>query len=441
MQLEPFLTAYDPTDLPAGSVDPLGFDRGYTWLADKILPGLTNVASQPRYLSVLCASIHLADEFRGGGSVRERERVRRETVLSVERYWALGCLLVAREAGRDTTSVRGINYVKAAAAKLDDTGAKGTRADYRLLSRQATYGMLGIYTSVAENLRLLRDDAFALSADLGPRLAQAFIAETGLSENGLGRAMALGEEVSLKRLLAWAERAQVSALPESKESTVLQEAVVARDVRRRMVALLAKHSARDGEAEMDRLGRVLGVLATTDQDADLREALRTIVAFEQSFREVVTVLMRLVWKCQSAPPFAVALGEIEQDPVISAVLPPLARAVRELDTALEEGRTPAFRDGIGRIADARAFLREAAAATRPAELAIAVTKRHRDVQRAKLTRGQPKMPWIELRDDQIVPTLAAAQRVDRPPTGPGDVAPHPYRIFAADQLARHGGLA
>jgi len=47
------LTAYDPTDLPGGSIDPLGFERGYLFLADKILPGLTNVASRPRYFSVL----------------------------------------------------------------------------------------------------------------------------------------------------------------------------------------------------------------------------------------------------------------------------------------------------------------------------------------------------------------------------------------------------
>lgn len=39
-----FLTAYDPSDLPGGSLDPLGFERGYLCLADKILPGLTNVA-------------------------------------------------------------------------------------------------------------------------------------------------------------------------------------------------------------------------------------------------------------------------------------------------------------------------------------------------------------------------------------------------------------
>jgi len=34
-----FLTACDPSDLSGGSLDPLGFERGYLFLADKILPG------------------------------------------------------------------------------------------------------------------------------------------------------------------------------------------------------------------------------------------------------------------------------------------------------------------------------------------------------------------------------------------------------------------
>ena len=86
MQLQPFLTAYDPTDLPGGSVDPLGFDRGYTWLAEKILPGLTNAADQPRYLSALCAALVLADGASSATTPRERERVRREVVLRAERF-------------------------------------------------------------------------------------------------------------------------------------------------------------------------------------------------------------------------------------------------------------------------------------------------------------------------------------------------------------------
>jgi len=48
--IETFLTAFDPSDLPGTSIDPLGFERGYLFLADKILPGLTNVASRQHVL-------------------------------------------------------------------------------------------------------------------------------------------------------------------------------------------------------------------------------------------------------------------------------------------------------------------------------------------------------------------------------------------------------
>jgi hypothetical protein len=43
-------------------------------LADKILPGLTNVAGRPRYFSVMCAGIAISDESAGrrdGESLRE----------------------------------------------------------------------------------------------------------------------------------------------------------------------------------------------------------------------------------------------------------------------------------------------------------------------------------------------------------------------------------
>ena len=53
--MELFLTTYDPSDLPGRSIDPLGFERGYLFLADKTLPGMTHVASSPRYFEMLCA--------------------------------------------------------------------------------------------------------------------------------------------------------------------------------------------------------------------------------------------------------------------------------------------------------------------------------------------------------------------------------------------------
>ena len=74
-----FLSAFDPSDLPGGSMDPLGFDRAYSSQADKVLPGLTNVAAYPRYFSLLCAGARLA-AVGGGGTVREQLRVRQQSI-------------------------------------------------------------------------------------------------------------------------------------------------------------------------------------------------------------------------------------------------------------------------------------------------------------------------------------------------------------------------
>jgi hypothetical protein len=103
----PFLTAYDPSDLPGGSIDPLGFERGYLFLADKILPGLTNAAGRPRYFSVVCAGTLLAP--RGTGNERNNIRMRSERVLLFERFWAAANVLASERDGELSASgIRGV---------------------------------------------------------------------------------------------------------------------------------------------------------------------------------------------------------------------------------------------------------------------------------------------------------------------------------------------
>jgi hypothetical protein len=65
----PFLSTYDPSDLSGSSIDLLGFERGYLFLVDKILPGLTATAVRPRYFSGLL----LAPQDSG----TEQENIRR----------------------------------------------------------------------------------------------------------------------------------------------------------------------------------------------------------------------------------------------------------------------------------------------------------------------------------------------------------------------------
>ena len=146
--LQLFLTAYDPSDLPGGSLDPLGFERGYLFLADKILPGLTNVADRPRYLSVICAGAFLA-EVDLHDSPRQQYQARQECIRRFERFWALANVLATQSAGTEMelseSGIRGVTYARNAAEVVKRTGAGRTNAEYKMLSRQVPYGVIGIY--------------------------------------------------------------------------------------------------------------------------------------------------------------------------------------------------------------------------------------------------------------------------------------------------------
>jgi hypothetical protein len=156
--LEPFLTAYDPSDLPGSSVDPLGFDRGYALLAGKILPGLTNVANRPRYLSLMCAAIAISDGRAGADVETPREVLARrlDSILRAERFWTLASLLAAKkDESLGIEGIRGIRYVQRALARIEERGDTSTDADFPLLSRQMPYGLVGIYGSIGDELQFI----------------------------------------------------------------------------------------------------------------------------------------------------------------------------------------------------------------------------------------------------------------------------------------------
>src|SRR5258708_39279517 len=89
-----FWTPYDPLDLASGSLDPLGFARGYLALADRFLPSFTTVTTIPRYVSMLCATLRaVQSHYRheaGIASSKDRQE-RLKLVKSFGRAWALAC--------------------------------------------------------------------------------------------------------------------------------------------------------------------------------------------------------------------------------------------------------------------------------------------------------------------------------------------------------------
>jgi hypothetical protein len=200
--IETFLTAYDPSDLPGTSIDPLGFERGYLLLADKILPGLTNVASRPRYFALLCAGITLSEQL-PSGSTRELIEHRRNALLRLERFWALANVL-ARPG--ESGGVRGVRYAEAFRDELIRQSASRTAANYRLLSRQTQYGAIGMYASVADGMRFLNREDFTLTPDLGEVAAEAFCKETELPGSVRRAIHDMDAEVGLSTLTEWGTR-------------------------------------------------------------------------------------------------------------------------------------------------------------------------------------------------------------------------------------------
>lgn len=429
--IETFLTAFDPSDLPGASIDPLGFERGYLFLADKIFPGLTNVASRPRYFALLCAGIQLSGDH-AGESEQKMISHRRETILRLERFWALANVLARPD---EAGGVRGVTYARDYAAELQRRGATRTAADYRLLSRQSQYGAIGMYASVADGMHFFNRDDFVLTPALGEVAAEAFQEETALP-GSLRRAIVEDSDVSLSTLKAWGERAHVEAEVKSREAACLHDALHANDVRSRMVETLREHPVRnESELELHRLSRVLRTLKRNDQHQDLREAIGCILAYEDCYQHALLALERILWLCRHHSAASITLAELARDSVLLFVKANLPARVRRLLDALDHGSTPAFRENLDRLSDVRRFLETASGAVEDHSTFIdALINRHADVQHGKLDRGRRKMPWLERNDTRINLTMTRAGGMNREASQPAHIAPHPYRLGAADAL-------
>lgn len=429
--IETFLTAYDPSDLPGTSVDPLGFERGYLFLADKVLPGLTNVASRPRYLSLICAGVYLSGDT-SAATQRDVIRQRQGAILRLERFWALANVLARPD---QSGGVRGVTYAKAWADELRRSGATRTTGNYPLLSRQSQYGAIGMYANVADGMRFLNREDFTLTPALGEVAAEAFLFETDLPA-ALRRAILHESDVSISTLAAWGERAHVEAEVRTAEAKCLLEALHCNPIRSRMADFLNLHPWKnEHETELNRLGAVARTLKRTDQHQDLREAIECILEFESCYQLAALALERLLWLCRHHAGATVTLAELNGDAVLRSIMERLPSRVHRFLKALQSGTEAAFRQDLDRLSDVRKFLEEASAAGRDTQTFIgAVITRHADVQHGKFDRGRRKMPWLERNDTRINLTMTRARETNWEATLPEHIAPHPYRLRAADAL-------
>lgn len=433
MSVLPFLTAWDPSDLPGTSVDPLGFDRGYTWLADQLAPSLTNVARLPRYFSMLCAGASLAPAFETASPSRREVLRRQEVVQRFERLWALGHALLDEEDPDTSSGIRGITYAKAQLSDLERKSARATTAKFKLLLSQARYGVLGIYGNVASGLRFTERGTLALTSDLGEPLAETFVESTSVPTSVK---RAVGDEnerteVGLTELGDWVRRSGLNAPMSAQEIKLLAAAINENERRRRLGEYLQSVRWKENETELEYLRRLEDKFS--DRDDDLRDVAHAIRLFEDCYRLATLVLERLLWRCGQEA--ALPLKTLRGDDVLRKAAERLPTAIRKFGDHADGSRSRAIQQGAERLAELRRFLADLADTSTDVSKLIEVTqKRHADVQAGKFVRGRSKLPWMEIVDGRLQLTLARANQVNGEPLEAEDVLPHEYRLASARAL-------
>jgi hypothetical protein len=453
-----FWTAYDPLDLASGSLDPLGFARGYLALADRFLPTFTTVSAVPRYVSMLCAAVLAARRHyphdSGIASAKARQE-RLKIVKSFERAWALSCGLAARDASIGQEAVKGLRGIRYVNRRLETLSAREKyiqTGSFNLLSNQVRYGGLGIYSTFLEECHLASMQNFTLRP-LGEALAEAFpapLAGTALYDEDA--------RLSLEELREWGTKAHVGAFS-AAEGAVMADALRGgeeadhpdhvRWAALRMLADLELQPNYDEEellrvlAEKLHDGRVDATGLPAVCLAQIKATFQMLEPFEQFYQGVLFLFERMR---------AAASDEGEAHLSDVAVMESVAEAsqsIRDSAVGLRGAMVAAREVNATTARDVEAVLQESGIVAladevlrEPADnlqLIRVVLRRHGHVQSGKFDKGLPKAAWVRTADggDRIRLTAQRYQLSARArPTGWKKVARHPYRTESAFAFIR-----
>jgi hypothetical protein len=450
-----FWAPYDPLDLASGSLDPLGFARGYLALADRFLPSFTTVSSVPRYVSMLCAALRAVQTHhrqQAGISSQKARQERLKLVKSFERAWALACGLAAHEIGPAALrGLRGIRYVKrqletSSGRKYLQTGS------FNLLSNQVRYGGIGIYSTFMEECHLASLQHFTLRP-LGEALAEAFPC--------LPASTAVHDEdarLPVEALKEWGKQAHVGAFT-PEEGAVMAQALQGGEeadhpdhVRWTALRMLARIQTASEYDEGDLLRALSNELRAGAFEklgapafclAQIAATLQMIEPFEQ-FYQGALFLFESIRGAATDETEARLIGLAGKERVVESVqglrtsaaeLRQRLTSAREVNLATTAAVEEVLRES-GILALAADFLDETMEVT---DLLRVILLRHKKVQSEKNDKGQPKAAWAVLtRSDEMV--RLTAQRYElvpsqRPATWK-EVDRHPYRTGSAFAFIR-----
>jgi hypothetical protein len=448
-----FWTTYDPLDLASGSLDPLGFARGYLALADRFLPSFTTVTTVPRYVSMLCAALKsVQTHFRLDAGIAS-SKVRQERlglVKSFERAWAIACGLAAHDEAIGTeavTGLRGIRYVNRRLETLSGREKYLQTGSFNLLSNQVRYGGIGIYSTFLEECHLASIQSFTLRP-LGEALAEAFPkppAGTAVHDEDA--------RLSLETLREWGIGAHVGAFT-TQEGATLAEALRGGEeadhpdhVRWAALRMLAKLNPQSDFDEGELLRRVAMELGSGAFDklavpaacsSQIASTLQILEPFEQFYQGVLFLFERI--RGAASDEIEASLADLASLEPVNEARQAILKSAADLGTSLQAARevNPTAAVEVETVLRESGILALAndvfAQPTDSAELMRLILRRHAQVQSGKFDKGLPKAAWTRLTDssDRVRLTaqrhqLTASQR----PEGWIDVGRHPYRTGSA----------
>ena len=437
-----FGTAYDPSDLPGSSVDPLGFEAGYVALAEALVPGLTTITDAPRYPGMLCAGLFLVQ----GATDSQTPRVAAEerclaALFRLERLWAVASVLRWREQPEERDdafgTLRGITYADLQVDRIEERGLTEISPDFPFLRRQRITGAVGVYRNFLEKCGLVFQNEWRLTPDFGEALGEGFVRGTGMPA-AVKRSTLEGVTVPVAVLRAWGQYAHPTRPLLEEEKRMLREAVLTSLQRRATLGLLrqvgpAWLQAQEGElhamAEMLRLIKAGKAIRGVPPEVfpPLRAALTVIPAYEAAYRAALLGFERVLWLVRASPG-GTARDAVLRDGTVKGLPRLLKETAEGLGGALEgasEMAQPA-RDALGAAAS---FVQHLGQRARDPKAAIeAILERHKEVQEDKLDRGRRKSPWVVEDAGAYRLTFARVGGLNRPVTQPAQIAAHDYRL-------------
>ena len=453
--LQVFWTAFDPLDLASGSIDVLGFQRGYIALADKILPGFTTVTTSPRYLSMLCAAIGVAQEKYPDSAVApvKLRQQRLAAVKSFERAWALACELASTETriGRQAVDgLRGIQSVRRRLSALSGREKYVRTGSFNLLANQVRYGGIGAYSAMLDDCHLATMRSLSLRP-LGMALAEAFPMPSDPMP-----AHDEDKRLSLHGLQEWGGQCHLGSFGKREAKTLTaalrggEEGGWEDDVRWTMLRFISGVS-QDTDREPELLGRLLSAIENgtmnslkvpTSCGQQIHAALVVIQPFER-FYQACQFLFDAI-RAEATDEAATSLETLSKKPAVLAGHEAAQSSANQVSTALHRAREihAKTKDDITSVfidAELSNLLTSAESCGTALEMLSLMLDRHRDVQQGKIDKGERKSPWV-----QRVPSgdkvRLTAQRYQLPVSERwadwNDVPWHPYRTSGARRFIR-----